>query len=156
MNSDYIVSNLTFIYHWFFLATIWTKESAWQFDLWPSLSFYPSEVSPVWPGLLGVECEAADHLLTRRVSVGCLQLRPLPASWRRSRCQVPGGGAAPERLRTDLWERRALPGGMTDMDKHKTLIVRCTQWWRIQSLSHTDNSENKCFIKVRFNFNNLS
>lgn len=99
------------------------------------LSVHPSEVSPVRPGLYGVECEAAGHLLARRVFMGCSKLRPLPACWRRTRCQVPGGGAAPAGLRTDLWERRALPRGMTDTDKHKTSTF-CTERWRIRNMRH--------------------
>lgn len=71
-----------------------------------------TEVSPVWQWLHGVARQAADHLLSQRAVVGRLQLRPLPTGWRWKRCQVLGGGASPARLRTILWERGALPGGM--------------------------------------------
>lgn len=77
-----------------------------------ALSVYFSEVSPVWPGLYSVERQAADHLLPQRIAVGRVQLRPLPAGWRWTRCQVPGGGAGSARLLTVLWERGAIPGGM--------------------------------------------
>lgn len=57
--------------------------------------FVSTEVSPVRPGQHGVERQAADHLLPHRVSVGRLQLRPLPAGRRGTGRQVPGRGAIP-------------------------------------------------------------
>lgn len=86
---------------------LFTKKHTEQLFLWSC----PSEVSPVWPGLHCVECQAANNPVPQRVPLGRLQLWSLPARWRRTGRQVPGGGANSARLRPVLWERSALPGG---------------------------------------------
>lgn len=111
-------------------------------DLHAACALCPSEVSPVWPGLRSLERETADHLLPQRVVVGRLQLWPLPAGWRRTGRQVPGGGTGPARLHTFLWERGALPGGMG--------VEMVSKWPGIQMFLQHEHPQGNYDQKLKF------